>query len=81
MPNVIEMPAFATLEWKPLDDMSSDEFFDFCQRNRDYRIERESTGEVVMNMPAGGDTGRMNSDPLLPGLELDLRPIWHPFAE
>ena len=60
MSNVIEMPDFATLQWKPMDAMSDAEFFDFCQRNRDYRIERHATGEVVMNMPAGGETGHLN---------------------
>lgn len=62
MLNVIEMPDFATLQWKPLDAMSDAEFFEFCQRNRDYRIERDATGEVIMNMPAGGETGHLNNE-------------------
>ncbi len=61
MLNVIEMPDFATLQWKPLDAMTDAEFFEFCQRNRDYRIERDATGEVIMNMPAGGETGNFNA--------------------
>jgi len=35
-------------------DWSEDEFFRFCQVNRDLRIERTANGEVVVMSPAGG---------------------------
>ncbi len=40
-----------TLDW------SEDEFFKFCQANRDLRIERAANGEVVVMSPAGGYSG------------------------
>jgi Uma2 family endonuclease len=33
---------------------SEDEFFHFCQINRDLRIERSPKGEIIMMSPAGG---------------------------
>ncbi len=40
--------------------MSDHEFFEFCQLNRDLRIERTSEGELVIMPPTGGTTGRIN---------------------
>jgi len=40
--------------------MSDHEFFEFCQLNRDLRIERTSRGELIIMPPTGGTTGRMN---------------------
>ncbi len=37
-----------TLAW------NEDEFFQFCQANRDLRIERTANGEIVVMSPAGG---------------------------
>jgi len=36
---------------------SEDEFFRFCQANRDLRIERSPNGEIVVMSPAGGYSG------------------------
>jgi len=35
---------------------NEDDFFDFCQRNRDLRIERTSDGELILMTPTGGET-------------------------
>jgi Uma2 family endonuclease len=40
-----------------LKNASDDDFFEFCQRNRDLRIERTSEGEVIVMPPAGGESG------------------------
>ena len=40
--------------------MSDDEFFEFCQRNPDLRIERTSEGDLIVMPPTGGETGRSN---------------------
>lgn len=40
--------------------MSDGEFFEFCRRNRDLRIERTSEGEIIIMPPAGSDTGSRN---------------------
>lgn len=45
-----------------LEDMSDDEFFGFCARNSDYRIERTAGGDVVIMPGTGGKTGFRNSD-------------------
>lgn len=36
------------------------QFYDFCQTNRDLRIERSATGEVIIMSPAFADTGHCN---------------------
>ncbi len=40
--------------------MTRDDFYAFCQANRDLRIERTATGEVVIMPPAFSDTGNRN---------------------
>lgn len=52
-PLVLEMGP----RWKA---MSDDEFFEFCQHNRDLRIERTANGDLVIMPPAGGDSGNSN---------------------
>jgi Uma2 family endonuclease len=37
-----------------------EEFFDFCQANRDLRIERSAKGEVIVMSPAGGYSSFQN---------------------
>ena len=37
--------------------MTDDQFFDFCQENRDLRIERNRFGEISIMSPAGSETG------------------------
>ena len=44
---------------RPLND---DEFFDFCAKNPDLRIERDTNGEIIIMPPAGMETGYRNSD-------------------
>ena len=43
-----------------LASMSRDEFYAFCQANRDLRIERTATGEIVVMPPAYSDHGNRN---------------------
>jgi Uma2 family endonuclease len=40
--------------------LTDHELFEICQRNRDWRIERTSEGEVIAMPPAGGRTGQRN---------------------
>jgi Uma2 family endonuclease len=40
--------------------MSDHEFFEFCQRNEDWRIELTSEGDLIIMPPAGGKTGHRN---------------------
>ena len=43
-----------------LQRMSQREFFEFCQLNQDWRIERTGEGDLVIMPPTGGETGRIN---------------------
>ena len=42
--------------------LDDDLFFAICQANRDYRIERDATGDIQIMPPTGGETGKKNSD-------------------
>lgn len=41
-------------------DLNNDQFFQMCQKNRDYRFERTASGELLIMPPTGSDTGRRN---------------------
>jgi Uma2 family endonuclease len=43
-----------------LQQMSDDEFYDFCMRHEDLRMERSAKGELIIMPPTGGETGRSN---------------------
>lgn len=50
------------LDCSPFLELTDDEFFEFCQRNRELRIERTSHGDLQIMPPAGSDTGRIDSE-------------------
>lgn len=43
-------------------ELTDEQFFELCQKNRDYRFERTASGELLIMPPAGSDTGRRNAD-------------------
>ncbi|MBD2509955.1 Uma2 family endonuclease [Nostoc muscorum FACHB-395] len=43
-------------------DLTDDQFFEMCQKNRDYRFERTASGELLIMPPTGSDTGNRNFD-------------------
>ncbi len=43
-----------------LQGVSDREFFEFCQLNKDWRIERTAEGDLIIMPPTGGETGRLN---------------------
>jgi Uma2 family endonuclease len=50
-----------TLHFGPvLRKLSDDDFFDFCQANQDWRIERTSDGDIIIMPPTGSETGGRN---------------------
>ncbi len=51
-----------TYTLKGLERLTDDEFFHFCQQNRDLRIERTCEGEVIIMSPTGARTGLRNSE-------------------
>lgn len=60
----IDYPEVAPMRLKlhPVVEMTADQFFEFCQLNRDYRIERTASGEIIIMSPTGSETGNRNFD-------------------
>ena len=50
------------LQIPPSLKMNDEQFFEFCQINRDYRIERDKSGEISIMAPTGGTTGNRNGN-------------------
>ncbi len=42
------------------DNMTENEFFNFCQQNELLRIERDETGQIFIMAPTGSETGNIN---------------------
>ena len=53
---------YITLRLSPAIEMTDDEFFAFCQLNRDLRFERTAQGDIIVRAPTGGETGSRNAD-------------------
>ncbi|WP_013322891.1 Uma2 family endonuclease [Gloeothece verrucosa] len=41
-------------------NLSDEQFFQFCQDNRDLRIERNTNGDIIIMPPVGGASGNRN---------------------
>lgn len=50
------------LQLQPAIAMTEDQLYEFCQLNRDFRIERNATGELVIMSPTGAETDQLNFD-------------------
>lgn len=57
---VTEMQPFVLHFMPAVRPMSDREFFEFCQLNRDWRIEQTREGDIIIMPPTGGETGRRN---------------------
>jgi Uma2 family endonuclease len=56
-------PGFPLLiHLRPIVELTEDQFFEFCQINRDLRIERTAQGELVIMPPAGWETSTRNAE-------------------
>src|SRR5207247_6986138 len=42
---------------RPVIDLDEEQFFQFCQLNRDLRIERTAEGDIIIMAPEGGSSG------------------------
>jgi Uma2 family endonuclease len=51
-----------TLQLRPVIELTDDQFFEFCQLNRDLRIERTAEGELEIMPPTGWKTSERNSE-------------------
>ncbi|WP_017328403.1 Uma2 family endonuclease [Synechococcus sp. PCC 7336] len=56
-PSILKMPATATL--------ASDQFYDLCRANPDWKLERTAEGDLVVMAPTGGETGARNASLLM----------------
>ncbi len=50
------------LNFHPAVNMTDDQFFSFCQINRELRIEKTKQGKVLIMSPTGGETSWRNSE-------------------
>ncbi|MBE9228552.1 Uma2 family endonuclease [Phormidium sp. LEGE 05292] len=50
------------LQMSPAIEMTDEQFFNFCQQNRNYHIERTANGEITIIPPTGSETGNRNFD-------------------
>lgn len=50
------------LQLQPAIAMTDNQFYEFCQLNRDFRIERSAAGELVIMSPTGSETDQRNFD-------------------
>ncbi|MDZ8071020.1 MAG: Uma2 family endonuclease [Nostoc sp. DedQUE08] len=48
------------LQLQPAIALTDDQFYEFCQLNRDFRIERNAAGELVIMPPTGSETDERN---------------------
>ncbi|MBD2433414.1 MULTISPECIES: Uma2 family endonuclease [Fischerella] len=48
------------LQLHPAIQMTDDQFYELCQLNRDFRIERNAFGELVIMPPTGSETDERN---------------------
>jgi Uma2 family endonuclease len=55
--SILRMPATATL--------TSDQFYDLCRVNPDWKLERTAQGDLVVMAPTGGETGARNANLLI----------------
>ncbi len=49
------------LKTRSIGGMTDDQFFAFCQENRDLHFERNANGQIIFIMPTGGRTGYYNT--------------------
>ena len=57
----IEYPP-VVLHTRPALEMNEEQFFEFCQLNRDWRIERTAEGDLEIMPPTGGETSNRNAE-------------------
>ena len=60
LPPTGQLPLIVHLQ--PVLDVTEDQFYEFCQINRDLRIERNAHGELTIMPPTGGETSQRNSE-------------------
>lgn len=54
--------AGSILKLPPTVSISTDQFYDLCRANVDWKLERTSKGDLIVMAPTGGETGVRNSN-------------------
>lgn len=62
IPTSSSVPSTMALQLDPVVEIDDRQLFELCRRNRDLRIERTATGELIMMSPAGGKTSDRNAE-------------------
>lgn len=50
------------IKGKVFEEMTSDDFFHFCQENEGLHLERDEKGNIIFMPPTGSNTGNTNSE-------------------
>ncbi|MEA5598325.1 Uma2 family endonuclease [Rivularia sp. UHCC 0363] len=50
-----------TVDFKPIIDLTDEQFYQLCQTNQNLRFERNSTGEIIIMPPVGGESSNRNA--------------------
>ncbi|MBD2121895.1 Uma2 family endonuclease [Trichocoleus sp. FACHB-262] len=50
-----------TVDFNSVIDLTDEQFYQLCQKNRDLKFERSATGELIIMAPTGGETGNRNA--------------------
>ncbi len=61
VPELVETPPLVVKMPSSVVEMNDDQFFDFCQANRELRIERTADGDILIMSPTGARSGRRNA--------------------
>jgi len=51
-----------TLTLDPVVRLTHEQFYELCKVNQDLRLERNSTGELILMPPTGWESGKRNAD-------------------
>ena len=49
-----------TIDFKPILDLTDEQFFQLCQANKNLKFERNATGELIIMPPVGGESSNRN---------------------
>ena len=50
------------LDLQPFLSLTDDQYYELCRKHPDLKLERNSSGQLIIMPPTGGETGRKNSD-------------------
>jgi len=68
MAQVVTFPELISgvVVWNPCPErLSDDEYWAFCEANRDLHIERSAKGDILIMPPAGGESDYQNADVII----------------